>query len=115
MIINPFNIGHDYRKISFGELLRQEAVSALETKEQDLAVANNRARCFMRDLFAGKKSVQCQHCGKVVQFKNDRLVCGQCGKELDRIEYIEDYHAGRWIKTEINVPERTYALLENTP
>ena len=114
MIPTPFNIGRDLRRISTREFLRQTALEAALSQAEDVAVAENRARCFMRDFFGGKKSVQCQ-CGKVVQFRNDCLRCPHCGRDLDRIEWIEDYQCGRFFKMVVDVKKREYSLLENIP
>lgn len=113
-IIKPFNVGHDLRRISTREFMRQTALEAALSQAEDLAFAGDRARAFMRDFFAGKKSVQCQ-CGKVVKFRNDTLCCSHCGRTLDRIEFIEDYQCGRFFKTVVDVKKREYSILENVP
>lgn len=84
-------------------MIGQAAIDA-----EDHAMASRRAQEYMRALFGGSKRVQCT-CGETVKYKNNKLVCPNCGLRLNRVEYEDDY-GDKMLKTVIDVDRKEFLL-----
>lgn len=84
-----------------------------ENKSQDLMfLAADKAQDYMKRLFAGRVKVKCE-CGFEIKYKNGKMVCPECSKEMDVVGYITQYD-GLYVRTLVDLAAKRFRLAIHT-
>ena len=75
---------------------------------EDYAVASRKAQEFMRALFGSSMPVKCT-CGDTIKYKNNKLMCPNCGVRNKFVSYEDDY-GDKLIRTVIDVNKKEFTL-----
>ena len=74
--------------------------------------AARNAQQFMGRLFSGQTASLCE-CGREVKYRDEKILCPECGKELDAVGYVRQY-GDLFIKTTVFVDQRRFRLSVST-
>lgn len=80
-------------------------------KKATMAAADD-AQKFMGRLFSGQKAARCE-CGREVAYRDGKIICEDCGRNLDAAGYVQRYD-GLFIKTTIDVAKKRFRLSVST-
>lgn len=74
--------------------------------------AAERAQSFMSMLFSSRRCSKCE-CGREVSYRDGKLVCEDCGTNLDAVGYVQKYD-DIFIKTTVFVDKKRFRLSVST-
>ena len=80
--------------------------------KQACYAAADDAKKFMSRLFSGQTASRCE-CGREVKYANEKILCPECGKELDAVGYVQQY-GDLFIKTTVFVDQKRFRLAVST-
>jgi hypothetical protein len=66
------------------------------------------AQKFMGKLFSGERCAKCE-CGREVVYRDGKIICEDCGKNLDAVGYVQKY-GDIFIKTTVFVDQKRFRL-----
>ena len=74
--------------------------------------AANEAQKFLGRLFSGQTAARCE-CGREVKYRDGKIICPECGKDLDAVGYVRQY-GDLFIKTTVFVDQKRFRLSVST-